>query len=63
VTLPDREALGDSPSRVVAVLTASLGLDVPEREVMPHDVLDRFSADQIAVAPWTLSPDELRDRW
>lgn len=63
VTLPDREALEDSPGRVVAVLTASLGLDVPEREVMPHDVLDRFSADQIVVAPWTLSPDELRDRW
>lgn len=63
VTLLDRELLGDTPGRVVAVLAASLGLDVPEAEVMPHELLDRFSDDRLSLAPWTLSPVDLQTRW
>ncbi len=63
VTLPDRVAVGDTPGRVVAVLAASLGLAVPEDEVMPSDLIDRFSPDQIGLAPWTLLPEGVNDRW
>lgn len=63
VTLPDRLAVGDTTGRVVAVLAASLGLAVPEAEVRPSDLIDRFSPDQIGLGPWTLSPGGLEDRW
>lgn len=63
VTLPDRLALGDSPGRVIAVLAASLGLDVHEPEILPPDLLDRFSPDQIVLEPWTLEPRLAAHRW
>lgn len=63
VTLPDRLALGDTPPRVVAVLARSLGLAVPETDVTPHDLLDRFSPDEIDLAPWTLTPTAATEPW
>lgn len=63
VTLPDRLAVGDTPGRVVAVLAASLGLDVLERALSPADLLDRFSPDLIDLDPWTLPPAAVADPW
>ncbi|MEO0492504.1 MAG: tRNA glutamyl-Q(34) synthetase GluQRS [Actinomycetota bacterium] len=63
VTLDDRLAMGDTPGRVVAVLAATLGLEVPERETTPADLLDRFTPDQIALAPWTLTPEQTDAPW
>ena len=63
VTLPDRLSLGDSPGRVVAVLARSLGLRVPETEIFPPDLLQRFSPDQIDLEPWTLDRQLADQPW
>ena len=63
VTLDDRLALGDTPGRVTAVLARSLGLEVPEPEMWPADLLSRFQADQIGLSPWTLSPAQTDEPW
>lgn len=63
VTLDDRLAVGDTPGRVVAVLARSLGFEVPDDETTPADLLDRFAADQIALTPWTLTPEETDAPW
>ena len=63
VTLPDRLSLGDSPGRVVAVLARSLGLRVPETEISPPDLLQRFSPDQIDLEPWTLDRQLADQPW
>jgi len=48
---------------VVAVLARSLGLEVPEEETTPTDLLHRFAADQIALTAWTLTPEETDAPW
>jgi hypothetical protein len=48
---------------VVAVLARSLGFEVPDDETTPADLLDRFAADQIALTPWTLTPEETDAPW
>lgn len=63
VTLGDRLQLGDRPGRIVAVLGASLGLEVDEAELEPSDLLPRFSADWISRSPWTLRPDQIALPW
>jgi len=63
VTLAQRMEAGDSPRRVVAVLAASLGLDVPEHEVVPADLLGRFDPSAITLEPWTITDRELSDSW
>lgn len=63
VTLDDRLQLGDSPGRVVAVLAATLGLDVGEREITAADLLSGFTADQITLEPWRLSPAQTDAPW
>ena len=63
VTLDDRLALGDSTGRVVAVLAASLGLDVDGPEVAAVDLLPDFSIDQIGRSPWTLRSDQIARPW
>ena len=63
VSLEDRLALGDTPGRVVAVLGASLGLEVDETEASPSDLLPRFSVDWISRSPWTLRADQIAHAW
>ena len=63
VTLEDRLEQGDSPGRVVAVLASSLGLEVPEAEIDAADLLPRFSVDQIARSPWTMTADQIALPW
>ncbi|MEM9466943.1 MAG: tRNA glutamyl-Q(34) synthetase GluQRS [Actinomycetota bacterium] len=63
VGLEDRLGMGDSPRRVLAVLAASLGLDVPEREVDAEDLLPRYAIDQISRSPWTLRAEQIAQPW
>lgn len=63
VTLPDRLALGDSPGRVVAVLAATLGIDVPESEIAPTELIDRFSPEALDRQAWTLSRRAIDQPW
>lgn len=63
VTLADRLALGDTPGRVVAVLAASLGLDVPEHEVSPEQLIQRFEPSGITLEPWSLTSDQTTYPW
>ena len=62
VTLDDRRRRRH-PGRVVAVLARSLGFEVPDEETTPADLLDRFAANQIALTPWTLTPEETDAPW
>jgi glutamyl-tRNA synthetase len=60
VTLAEREALGESPGRVVAGLAESVGLAVPGPEASPADLLRGFAPDRIsgtgaAAAPFSES--------
>ncbi len=63
VTLADRLARGDSPARVVAVLASSLGLDVPEHEITPRDLVDRFDPSLLTLEPWALSTEQIETAW
>jgi glutamyl-tRNA synthetase len=63
VTLEDRIALGDRPERVVSVLAASLGLQPPDREVRPADLLETFDPSLISRSPWTMSPTQIESCW
>ncbi len=63
VTLADRLAMGDSPARVVAVLASSLGLDVPEHEIMPRSLVDRFDPSALTPEPWTLATKQIEAAW
>lgn len=63
VTLDDRLDLGDTPGTIVATLARTLGLDIPEPEIRPADLLSRFAPDQIELAPWTLSPAQTDEPW
>jgi len=63
VTLTDRLDVGDTPRRVAAVLARSLGLPVPEPEIDPVDLLERFSPDQIGRSAWTLAPEQINNPW
>lgn len=63
VALGDRITLGDRPERLVAVMAASLGLAVPEREITPTDLLRRFAIDQIGRSAWTLTAEEISQPW
>jgi len=63
VTLPRRLAAGDTPHRVTAVLAASLGLDVPETEITPMALLNRFDPSSIGLQPWTISPSMTSTAW
>ena len=63
VTLDDRLALGDTPRRIVAVLAESLGLQPPDGEAAPTDLLHDFSVDQIGRSPWTIRPDQIAEPW
>jgi len=63
VTLAERIATGDSPRRVTAVLARSLGLDVPEQEVGPSELLERFDPSAIGLEPWAITDNELGSRW
>jgi len=63
VTLGDRLALGDTPGRVVAVLAASLGIDVPEHEVSPEQLIQWFEPARIKLKPWSLTSDQVTYPW
>ncbi len=63
VTLPDRVTAGDTPERVTAVLAASLGIEVPESEITPVRLLDRFDPSSILLEPWTLSSSMATSAW
>ncbi len=63
VTLHDRSALGDDPERVIAVLAASLGIDVPELRVRPSDLITRFDPAELSLDPWVLSTDTIDTPW
>lgn len=57
VTLADLAPLGWSPSQVLTLLAASLGLDEP---VEPGDLLARFDPAALPRAPWVVRPEDLR---
>ncbi len=54
-SLRAREDAGESPSRLVALMGRSLGIDTP-RECTPADLIEHFRADRIPPGPWEL-PD------
>ncbi len=63
VTLHDRSVLGDGPERVVSVLAASLGIDVPEQLVRPSDLITRFDPAELSLDPWVLSAEAIDTTW
>jgi glutamyl-tRNA synthetase len=50
VTLAEREALGETPAQVVAVLAESVGVPVPAPEASPADLLPGFDPDRITAS-------------
>src|SRR5205807_169506 len=54
VTLAEREALGETPSQVVATLAHSAGLAAAGDEATPHDLLERFDLRALPVEPTVL---------
>jgi len=52
VTLADREALGETPQQVFALLADSLGYTVSG----PDELLAGFRPEQLPTGPWTLNP-------
>jgi glutamyl-tRNA synthetase len=48
VTLAEREALGETPARVLAGLAASVGLPAPGPEATPAELLPGFAPERIA---------------
>jgi len=63
VTLPERVAAGDTPERVTAVLAASLGIEVPESEITPAGLLDRFDPSSLILEPWALPSPMAESAW
>ena len=54
VTLAEREAHGESPAQVLAMLAASAGLPVPGPEATPASLLPGFAPELIASEPTVL---------
>ncbi len=59
VTLADLAPLGWSPSRILALLAASLGLAERGDVVTPSQLLDRFEPARLPREPWIVRPSEL----
>jgi glutamyl-tRNA synthetase len=60
VTLADRLALGETPSRVRGLIASSLGLaDDHADEPTPGELLERFDPEALPRRPWRLSQSEL----
>jgi glutamyl-tRNA synthetase len=58
VTLADRQALGETPDRVVSMLAATLNLAEPGEPVTAGDLVDRFDPALLPHHPWRF--DEAR---
>ena len=56
VTLADRAERGETPSRVVGFLAASLGLAAAGEEVTPDRLLERFDPAALPTEPLVLEP-------
>jgi glutamyl-tRNA synthetase len=56
VTLADRLQRGETPTRVVGFLAASLGLAGPDEEVTPDRLLERFDPAALPREPLVLEP-------
>ncbi|MEM9201131.1 MAG: tRNA glutamyl-Q(34) synthetase GluQRS [Actinomycetota bacterium] len=63
VTLDDRLAVGDTPERVVAVLAASLGLEVDAAEITPRELIDAYAVASLDAQPWTVTHDQIEQPW
>ncbi len=59
VTLPDREALGESPLDVRSILARSVGLAEPGERPSLDELIARFDPDRLPRTPWRLGAADL----
>ncbi|HBX78818.1 MAG TPA: tRNA glutamyl-Q(34) synthetase GluQRS [Acidimicrobiaceae bacterium] len=58
VTLGQRFEAGQTPAMLCAQLARSAGLEVPEKEIVPRELVDRFTSETLSRSPWVV-PEEL----